>query len=700
MSKVINLQKLFLFFFIFSFSTIVVIISYYCHPTHADDSFIYYRYVKNFFDFGFFSFNENEMPVQGTSGLFYAVLLLLGGYFLNFQIPQVAAIWGAMFVFLCVGLLSFQIQKHKGYQLFLVFFLALTALFFDQSFLYWASSGMETIGFAALIIFPAIFKIRKKHQLFTYYILISTFRPEGFLIAFALVVAIVVEAVLIHWRTRSLKAHLKAIIPHLLIFLTALFSVLYIQYLLFGAFVPNTVTAKSGDVSQSIFVGWDYFVNFIKQPSAIVFFISYLVIFLAFIRRWFSLRLEAFKSRDLYILFVLYGYVLFIICAGGDGLHQFRFFNHLYPLAILAMVFGYAELTKLKEVLSKKLYLVLNSCIFLILFVINIWVLILSYERINFIKWTFGDQSLIASSISSLGQGLFPSAHSPVTSHRLFPREDRTELALELNKITSPGEIISVTPAGKLSYYLPGRVIVDALGLNDRFIALNNKNNNTSKYKGGHGVYNDDYIIFRKPDYIVIGSVYREDYIKNINKDWDISEIFAHLVSVPADEALFYNDKFLNEYGLIWAGPIKLNTSESFYFPLAKRHASPSFANIATKGRELKLRFDYQFRKSQITENQLLLSTEQGYFGFGKFFLSLKTNNTICSQGLVLDVIYHRDGGELKKTTFFSSCIGGNNSTFNIDIENIGRAEINIYSRSKGAMDGKITVERFFRRNK
>jgi arabinofuranosyltransferase len=98
----------------------------------------------------------------------------------------------------------------------------------------------------------------------------------------------------------------------------------------YGAWVPNTLTAKTGDIGQQIAGGLDYFEKFVRHEGPVIYLVL-LGVALALVRRQAALCAAA--------AIVLVGSV-YVVIVGGDWMPLYRFFAPIVPFAFLLIDVG------------------------------------------------------------------------------------------------------------------------------------------------------------------------------------------------------------------------------------------------------------------------------------------------------------------------------------------------------------------------
>jgi len=261
-------------------AVIGIMFFYYCKSFNfiQDDSYITYRYVKNFTDGHGLVFNLGEKVEGYTCFLWVIVLSFMKFIGINFvSASQTLGIISSLLVLFFTYKISEQIfPKNKSEYFNTAFSLAaVIMLMANGAFAYWTVSGMET-GFFTLLVTLGIYlylkEINSSSSKFPYssavFLMASLTRPEGNLI-FAVTV---LHKIIITIKTKPDSEY--SIIKKLFSKKNVLWLGLYIvpaliymvwRYSYYGYLLPNTFYAKTGSSIEYFKSGLDYFWEFAKS---------------------------------------------------------------------------------------------------------------------------------------------------------------------------------------------------------------------------------------------------------------------------------------------------------------------------------------------------------------------------------------------------------------------------------------------------
>ncbi len=445
-----------------------------------DDSYITYRYVKNFAEGNGLVFNIGE-KVEGYTCFFWVILLsfikLIGINFVSAS--QTLGIISSLLTLFFTYKISEQIfPKNKSVYFNITFSLsAVIMLTANGAFAYWTVSGMETGLFALLVtlgIYLYLKEISPQSSGFPYssivFLLASLTRPEGNLI-FAVTVLhkiIISLKAAEENKTKALMSR-KNLLWLALYILPALIYMIW-RYSYYGYWLPNTFYAKTGSSLEYFKAGLDYFWEFAKNYG----------LYGAFI----AVTLVNLKSKDkfkeyLYLILVFFIFSVYVIAIGGDVLRPGRFFVPLLPVFYILIQEAFYNLYLLWE---KKSNLPVSSAATIVLLISAV-----------FAYYSYSSQFEQIKRYSELENGLVEKMK--ITGNWLK------------NKSNESGKRITVaaTTIGAISYFSETDLI-DMLGLTDKTIAHDPKPIEEISAKSEIGWkernYNVDYVLSRKPDYI------------------------------------------------------------------------------------------------------------------------------------------------------------------------------------------------------
>ncbi|MBI3194423.1 MAG: tetratricopeptide repeat protein [Ignavibacteriae bacterium] len=442
----------------------------YYHAKHfnfiQDDSFITFRYVKNFAEGHGLVFNIGER-VEGYTTFLWTILLAVPAI-LNFDLISISQIIGVLFglatLYLMVRLSrDFSSSSRPiGFSLIAVLFLAS-----NSAVAYWSISGMETGMFMFLTVLSVwlYIKERKQEMKFAYapfaFVLLSLTRPEGMYLFGLTMMHFVAEVFLDKERNR--KEEFKR-----LTLWGALYAVpigLFMGWRLFyyGWLFPNTYYAKAGFSKEYFNAGVDYFWQFAGMD---LFWGALLVVPIT-ILLW-----KRRSSETLYLSFLILTYTAYIVSVGGDVLPNFRFFISILPLIYLLAQESLFELYKIFEEKRSMVRYIVYALPLLLAY----YTYLLPYEHVR--------------RYCDLEIGLV---------------EKMTEHGKWLKSHSTPNTVVAASTIGAVSYYAEV-TLVDMLGLTDETIAHHPEKIEGIQSGWRERHYNVTYVLSRKPDYILFST--------------------------------------------------------------------------------------------------------------------------------------------------------------------------------------------------
>lgn len=471
-----------------------------------DDSFITYRYVKNFTEGNGLVFNIGEKVEGYTCFLWVIVLSIVKKLGFNFiSASQTLGIISSALALLFTYMISLKIFP-KGKDVFYNFSFSIIAVILtavNGSNAYWAASGMETGLFTFLVIAGVYLYLKENKSpqpLFPYssivFLLASLTRPESNLI-FAVTV--------LHKIIFTLKSpafpnenRVKLLISKnnlLWLGLYAIPALIYMvwRYSYYGFLFPNTFYAKTGSSWVYFQAGLDYFWEFAKAYGGYGILIALGLL---------TLRSKERFWENLYLVMIFFTFSLYIIYVGGDVLRPNRFFVPVLPVFYLLVQEG---LSALFTMLDKKKTFAYGGILGIIF-------------AVGFSYYTYKEEYEKIKQYSELENGLVEKME--ITANWLK------------NKQTQAGRplVVAATTIGAVSYYSEV-VLIDMLGLTDKEVAHNPQpiaeiSSGSVGWKERN--YNVPYILSRKPDYIYFSTGIKP--------------------SAYAERGLFTSDEFMKYY--------------------------------------------------------------------------------------------------------------------------------------------------------
>lgn len=466
---------------------------------YHDDAYIILRYAKNFLSGKGLVWNVGEY-VEGYTCFLWLLLISMLGY-LKCDLVIASKVLGVVFAFLT--LLLFPLLERKE--------LAGGALLLSVNgcFALWAVGGLETVGFGFFVLLGAYLFYKKCTDSNTLFFvgvifgLATMTRPEGILL-----VAITSIFCLFNNKTPFLNALGKslAVIFGFLIIYAPYFAWRLTYY---GHFFPCTFYVKGGTGILQLLFGSRYVFHFAVQygfPLLATLLVN---------------DKKAFFSRNAYLISILLCYVSYIILVGGDHMQGYRFFVPLLPVFYL-LIQNAVNSIKLGK----------HHAFGIVCFVI----LMITTASISY-RWTprTPQETIKATSHSYQYRYCIGVPDNAAYFGKI--------IGLYIKERWPSDGIIALNTAGSTPYY-SDKVAIDMLGLNDYTIALRDMPINLNSVilkeighigkllsaKGrdevvkaistrffpwqlmpGHGKGHGEYILQRKPHYIIIGPAYGSD---------------------------------------------------------------------------------------------------------------------------------------------------------------------------------------------
>ncbi len=424
----------------------------------SDDAFISYRYAKNFINGEGLVFNSGER-VEGYTNFLW---VMFSAVFIKSGIDplrgaRIISILSAFLVLVITFLIAKEVFKISG----LISYLGVTMLALNPGFVLWTYSGMETIFFTLLvtagIFFTLLFLGNNKNRYLIYssvlFSLSALTRPEGVYFFFLNSLFLLIS----FWSNRSKERFLglagRLLLP-VVIFLVIYGSYFIWRFSYYGYIFPNTFYAKTGFDNQ-ILRGLYYCFKFYRESMAM----GLLLIFPVYL-----IIKERRNKKIIYVLFIILGYLLYVILIGGDNLLVQRFIVPVMPLIYTLIMLGLYRFFRDYSIRFSMKFIITALIIFSSLFVI-------------------------------VDSRTFPMYG---VSSTLSHYENMKRAALWLKENAAPDETLAVESAGIIPYYSELKSY-DRLGLSDLYIS------HKGKYEGGAKEKNDEeYILLkRQPTYFI-----------------------------------------------------------------------------------------------------------------------------------------------------------------------------------------------------
>ncbi|WP_448561799.1 hypothetical protein [Trichothermofontia sp.] len=432
----------------------------------ADDAFITLRYARNLSRGEELVFNSGER-VEGFSSLLWTLIT---------AVPPVLGlnqVVSARFLGLMSGLLTLalayklflSVSQTKYSRLFGLLIPIIIAT--NGSFVAWAASGMETPLYSCLIV-GAILAIIQDNLIWSVVLMIACIlvRPEGILIFLSGSLFKIYK----FSKAEQLSNNIHIIRNLLTWFMSGLgilVALTLFRYFYFGDFLPNTFYAKSNAGFDQLLQGFRYFINYASDHEGLLVIVASTLFFLLF-----------GTSKECFIAFNVLLFWSATIWVGGDGLPMYRFALAALPLisVLEVLLFERIYIFSVEKIAARRLVDSFFIALFFVWIFLNVsnpdilpYYLRYQYHQNEVPQWTL------------VGQW--------------FAKYAKKE------------ESIACVPIGAISYYSDLKVY-DMLGLTDKHIA-HRKMPETGKFARivGHSKYDGQYILSRKPTYLLLGNV-------------------------------------------------------------------------------------------------------------------------------------------------------------------------------------------------
>lgn len=432
--------------------TLLVLSGYSYYDYTADDAFISYRYARNLAEGNGLVWNPGEKLESYSNFLWVMILAVLHKFGLDII---VSAKYAGIFAGIALLIAAYRLARDvSGIDTESPIWLAPVLLAFNRDIIFWMPSGLETIFFALLLTAaghrylvedrgPSRFPFSS-----LLFLLVACTRPEGILYY----LATVVFDLLYHKRIRW-SALLLVLGPF------CIYHMWRIAY--FGDFLPCPYYAKIGG-DQRFLLGAGYVGRYLVKYLPAFACLSVLLLFP-----------PRDVGRVLYLLWLMIAGTLAALWMDGDWMWHFRLMIPVTVLLSVLIVPAVGGLLKAASGVARRARAV---------------VLLLG--------------------IIVLHQATGPSARELVRILTLNRQpmsgclEGEMTVAMKtaglwIKQHSTPRDLVAVNHAGALPYYAD-RIAIDMTGLCDRHI---------SRVPGGrHEKYDPDYVLSRKPRYVVLNT--------------------------------------------------------------------------------------------------------------------------------------------------------------------------------------------------
>jgi arabinofuranosyltransferase len=454
----------------------------------ADDAFITFRYADHLAHGLGLSYNPGER-VEGTSSLLWT-LLLAGGSRIGLAPPDVAPVLGVLSGASCLAIVYWIARRVLGCPRGAAF-AGVAVLALNPSFAFWAASGMETAGFAVLLVATwALVCSRMVDQprgavlLAGVALLLAIARPEG------LAVAVLVPVGL----------GLRRVGRRPLLLATGLLwasvaGVLVWRWAFYGVLLPNPVYAKIAPTTATALRGFAYLWAFLRDDGVI--WLMPLVL------------LVNYRSGPaVSLVAIVAGYAALVVVAGGDGLYRYRLMAHVMPLIALAVADGIGRLWRAKP------------------------------------RWAVASGLLVVGAIASplFERGFF----RDYTVQQVREWEERWDQVGRALRASVPRRTVLATNVAGRVPYRSRLYTVDLLGLTDATIARSPVIDSGKGY-AGHERADPDYVLAKRPDLIYFSVL--DGMPPGLSCSVQANATMLRRGSLFRYAALFERPEFLRGYG-------------------------------------------------------------------------------------------------------------------------------------------------------
>lgn len=291
--------------------------------TFADDAFIFFRYADNIISGNGPVFNIGERVEGYTSPLWLGILCVCQLFGMN--ILHAATLLGMLLgIGIVVNFLTFPGLKSSAF----LRSIAAAILCLQPWFMFWVTSGMETMLFTFLaLVSVRVFLIEKRdsksHFLSGLLVALTILtRPEGVILTPFLLL-----------KNSKKKTFLVGLFPLILGY--QIFRMTY-----FHSVLPNTATAKIIVDSDHFEMGQKYILQFFTNVP--ISFLAVLPAILAFFPRLYHNIHEHQLGNVVQIVLLIF--IVYFMVIGGDFFQYHRFFVPLFPWMLLLATYGIHQL--------------------------------------------------------------------------------------------------------------------------------------------------------------------------------------------------------------------------------------------------------------------------------------------------------------------------------------------------------------------
>jgi 4-amino-4-deoxy-L-arabinose transferase-like glycosyltransferase len=436
-----------------------------------EDAYISFRYAQNLLAGEGLVFNPDGQKVEGITNLLWTLLVAAGSWVTGVGLPGVSVALGLVF-----GVLTLVLAWAWGFEELVGSGVsrapaavgagaAPLLLAVAPGFAFYAASGLEVVFFGFLVM-AGLYFLRVGGKLWCALLgslllgAAAMTRPEGALVLFFAGAAYVLMPGGDRWRRM-----LAAAVPGGL----ALAGVTLWRLYYYGALIPNTAFAKAGGFEVMERWGIPYIVDTARENW---FPVAWLLILLGAVAH------RGFLKRNLAVMGLVPVWAAYVVYAGGDYMPFGRFVQPMLPVLYTLAVVGVG--------------LVFSS-------------LVGSSTRTRSVLGGASVALPVLVGLSVFVAGM-PEQVQAEKEHGDYLRAmtERRHAAADWFEENAPDALVARDGVGAFGYYSDLRLL-DMLGLNNSYIAHNGKS--YPGLKPGHQTSDGDYILSRKPDYIMVPEV-------------------------------------------------------------------------------------------------------------------------------------------------------------------------------------------------
>ena len=447
---------------------------------YNDDAFISLRYAHNLLNGHGLVWNIGQR-VEGYTNFLHIILTSLVGSTGIDLVTSSRLVNGLAFLFMNLIVILFLrrlLKEQTGQWHLSMAMIAIVMLMNISPMISWIYGGLEGPLFAALVTIGVVYFLISMYEdnnrstlllSSLFFILSGLARPDGLLFWMGSLLYLIIYLKLNRYPVLSKIGYF--LIPLIVIYLPYFIW----RYNYYGELLPLTYYLKAtGFTMDKAWMGITYIYSYLIVPPFIFIMLMVMIPFSLFKRR--------FDIKILYLLSMIGLYLLYIIFIGGDYMYSFR---HLLPLIPLSIILLCMMITPFIKRISPYKLVIMYTIVLTLIILQLFW------------------------------KG---------TSKRLMQSEDyvATEVGKYINSNWPRSSLIALNTAGATPYYAPYHTFIDMLGLNDSHIAKREIDEIKVPWQNmpGHLKGDGDYVLSRKPDYIIVGPARGTV----INRPWFLSD--------------------------------------------------------------------------------------------------------------------------------------------------------------------------------